>query len=171
MARTGSAGFSLIELIIAISIISILTVVAVPAYQQYVLRANRATVKALLVKIAQDQEAWFGDRKTYALNFQVLYGAQSAATRYVGNDGQMQDNASASTIYEISMASANTSGTDNIASCSVSAAVTKYAYVLIAKPSATGMQNKDTTCMTLCLSNTGIRGASGTGGAATCWQR
>jgi type IV pilus assembly protein PilE len=163
-------GFTLIELVIAISIVAILTTIAVPAYQQYVLRANRTVAKTVLQKIAQDQESWFGDRKTYASDFTVLYKAQSAGTRYIGNDGTMQDSASSATIYQITM-KPNVS-TDTVASCTLGGTGTiTLSYALIATPSTTGPQAKDSTCMTLCLSSSGIKGASGTAGASSCWQR
>jgi type IV pilus assembly protein PilE len=160
-------GFTLIELVIAISIVTILTVIGIPSYKQYVLRANRTIAKTSLQQIAQDQESWMGDRKTYASNFGVLYNASSAATRYVDSSGNVNNNASSSTIYLITMSGSNTQ--DTPASCSLYGNTISYSYTLVATPY--GSQTSDTGCQTLCLTSTGIRGASGVNGAASCWQR
>lgn len=169
---TRDTGFTLIELVIAMSVVAILATIAVPSYQQYVLRANRSVAKTVLLKIAQDQESWYGDRKSYATDFTVLYKASSAGTRYIGNDGQMSDNVvSGTTIYNITMK--QNPSTDVVASCSLggnSLANPANSYVLIAAPTSGGVQANDTKCATLCLSSTGVRGASGTDGT-TCWQR
>ena len=48
-----SAGFSLIELLVAIAIIGILSAIAVPAYQDYVKNANMARVSTHMTEGAQ----------------------------------------------------------------------------------------------------------------------
>jgi type IV pilus assembly protein PilE len=40
--RTRTAGFTLIELMIAVAVVATLAAVALPSYQQYVMRSNRA---------------------------------------------------------------------------------------------------------------------------------
>jgi len=60
-------GFTLIELMIAVAIIGILASIALPAYQQYVLRANRADAQAILMESAQFMERYFTTNNSYAL--------------------------------------------------------------------------------------------------------
>jgi type IV pilus assembly protein PilE len=163
----GANGFTLIELVIAMSIIAILTIIAVPSYQQYVLRANRTIAKTLVQQIAQDQESWMGDRKTYAVNFAALYNGASAGTRYIDSSGNMNNSASSATIYLITMTASNSA--DNASTCQLAGGTIKYSYAILATPY--GTQLNDTACQKLCLTNTGIRGASGINGASSCWQR
>lgn len=53
------AGFTLIELMIAIAIISILAVVALPAYQKYMIRARAAEAPPTLRKLLDGAAAYF----------------------------------------------------------------------------------------------------------------
>lgn len=47
-------------------IVAILAMVALPAYENYVIRANRALAKAYLMEAAQRQQLYFNDTRTYA---------------------------------------------------------------------------------------------------------
>ncbi|PLW81615.1 pilus assembly protein [Kineobactrum sediminis] len=59
-------GFTLIELMIVIAIVAILVTVALPAYQGYVIKANRGAAQSFLLDIAQRQQLYFNDTRTYA---------------------------------------------------------------------------------------------------------
>ena len=59
-------GTTFVELIVAIVIVAILAAIAVPSYRQYLLRGNRAQAKQFLEDMANRQEQYFLDRKTYA---------------------------------------------------------------------------------------------------------
>lgn len=50
------AGFSLLELVVALLVVSILLAVAVPSYQRYVLRMHRADAVRALLTMASCQE-------------------------------------------------------------------------------------------------------------------
>jgi type IV pilus assembly protein PilE len=58
-------GFTLIELIIAVVIVGILAAIALPSYNQQILRANRAQAKQFLEDIANRQEQYLLDQRSY----------------------------------------------------------------------------------------------------------
>jgi type IV pilus assembly protein PilE len=51
--KRSKAGFTLIELMIAIAVLAILVSIAFPAYQDYVRRAQRSTAKTVLLQAGQ----------------------------------------------------------------------------------------------------------------------
>lgn len=59
------AGFTLIELMIAVAIVAILASVALPAYQDYVRRGNIPEATAGLGQGRIAMEQWFQDNRTY----------------------------------------------------------------------------------------------------------
>jgi type IV pilus assembly protein PilE len=61
-----SRGFTLIELMIVVVIVGVLALVAYPAYQSSVIKANRAEAKSYLLDVAQKQQLFFNDSRTYA---------------------------------------------------------------------------------------------------------
>jgi type IV pilus assembly protein PilE len=63
--RKNKLGFTLVELMIAVAVIGILAAIAIPNYQQYVLRANRADAKAILMETAQYMERYYTTNNTY----------------------------------------------------------------------------------------------------------
>ena len=58
-------GFTVVELMIVVAIIGILSAIALPAYQQYILRANRADAQAILMETAQYMERYFTTNNSY----------------------------------------------------------------------------------------------------------
>jgi len=55
-----------IELMAVVVIVAILAMVALPAYENYIIRANRALTKSYLMDAAQRQQLYYNDTRTYA---------------------------------------------------------------------------------------------------------
>lgn len=64
--RKSNTGFTLIELMAVVVVVAVLTLVAYPAYQAFVIKANRAEAKSYLMDVAQMQQLYFNDSRTYA---------------------------------------------------------------------------------------------------------
>ena len=138
-------GFTLIELMIVVAIIAALAAIAYPQYTEHVRRTKRADGKALLNRIAGDQERFFTSRGQYTNN---LTGAKPAGLGFA-------DNRSENGCYTATI----TLGANNLS------------YTLTAAPTSSGPcgnQAADTKCSSLTINSLGVKGATGTEGAA-CW--
>ena len=60
-----TAGFSLIELMIAVAILAIIAAIAIPSYTSYVDRGKRAEARAALLDIAARQERFYSNNRQY----------------------------------------------------------------------------------------------------------
>ncbi|MFQ6371294.1 type IV pilin protein [Shewanella sp. YIC-542] len=67
-----TVGFTLIEVMIVVVIIGILASIAYPSYIDYVTRSNRAEAHAALLKVANLQEQYYLDNRTYAEDMKKL---------------------------------------------------------------------------------------------------
>tara|TARA_R110002110_G_scaffold415765_1_gene655142 strand:- start:21963 stop:22427 length:465 start_codon:yes stop_codon:yes gene_type:complete len=137
-----AAGFTLIEVMIAVVVVAILMSIALPSYQDSMQKARRSDAKAGLMDAANRQESLMLDRQTYTEDMTDLgFGADPMITE----EGH----------YEID-AAACASGT--IATC----------FLLTATPVSGGAQDDDGRCTTLTLGSNGNRGATGTA-STECW--
>jgi type IV pilus assembly protein PilE len=139
-------GFTLIELMVTVVIIGILAAIAYPSYTQYVLRANRAEARAILLE-----------------SVQFLERNYTTANRY--------DQDSAGTAIALPYLTSPKTGTTPKYNITVGGfgALPAQAFALSATP--TGVMSTD-TCGTYTLTNAGIQGqgVSGTAAAtAECW--
>lgn len=63
---TRKTGFTLIELMVVCAILGIIAAVAYPSYTRYVVKGNRAATQAHLIDLAQRQQQFFADSRSYA---------------------------------------------------------------------------------------------------------
>ena len=66
-------GVTLLELMIVVVILGILTAIAYPSYRQFIERAKRTEARALLLRIAVDQERFYLQNKTFGTMAQLQY--------------------------------------------------------------------------------------------------
>ena len=108
--------------------------------------SNRQAARANLYRIADRQEQFFIDNKSYAADLSELGYADD--TMNIGRDGQETD------------------GADVIYALSIQDGATALSYTVQAEPQ--GVQaERDTACATLSLTNAGVRDQ--TGGGDRCW--
>jgi type IV pilus assembly protein PilE len=76
--------FGLIELMVAVAIIAIIASLAIPSYAQYLVKSNRAAAQAHLLDLAQGQQQYRADNRTYAATLDDLGIAtpSAVASRY-----------------------------------------------------------------------------------------
>ena len=79
-----NAGFTLLELMIAVVIVAILAAVAYPSYQSYVGRAYRAEAHSALHRLANLQEQYFLDQRQYAADLTLLGESKNPAVTATG---------------------------------------------------------------------------------------
>lgn len=130
----GSAGFTLMEVMIAVVIVSILATVALASYRGHVLRANRSAVAGFMLEVANREERYLLDNRQYGTSLVAI--GMTVPSEVSGN-------------YTVSVA-------DDDASSTVPG------YVITATPIG-GQLRDDAECGTLTLNHLGAKTASGAG--------
>jgi type IV pilus assembly protein PilE len=146
-STTYRAGFTLIEMLVALAIAGILFFVALPGYQYAVIKSTRAAARAALVDVISRQEQYFVNHKRYAVALESL---GLPPDFYVDGQGEIVGRQSAA--YQVSLKFLDGS----------------YSGVQAAP---LNRQAGDSACMTLSLSSIGVRSVSGSLALeqATCW--
>jgi len=67
-AKSFQLGFTLIELMVVVAIIAILAAIAYPSYASHMRKGRRAEAQAYLMDLAQRQQQYFTDNRSYALD-------------------------------------------------------------------------------------------------------
>ncbi|HET7728884.1 MAG TPA: type IV pilin protein [Usitatibacter sp.] len=78
-------GFTLIELVVVVAIIGILVAIAVPSYNNHMRKARRAEAQTYLMDIANLQQQYLLDARTYALGAGALTALNKAPPSSVSN--------------------------------------------------------------------------------------
>lgn len=141
MKRLKHQGFTLIELMITVAVVAILASVAYPSYINYIVRANRSAAQSFMYAVANKQEQYILNARTYANDLTSLNIAVPAEV---------------SPNYTVTV-------TANMAA-------TPPSYTVTATPIGSQL-SRDTKCGTLTLDGAGTKTKSGTAATdAECWK-
>lgn len=72
-----SRGFSLVELLVAMLVLAVLLGIAIPGYKDYMIRANKSAVKAVMLEVSSRQEQFLMTTGAYGTLAQLNYTVPS----------------------------------------------------------------------------------------------
>ncbi|MFA6970210.1 MAG: type IV pilin protein [Gallionella sp.] len=72
-----NAGFSLIELMVAVAIVGILAAIAIPSYNSYTIRSSRLSAQTELMNLASIEEKIFLNSTAYSASVTAAYDGTS----------------------------------------------------------------------------------------------
>jgi type IV pilus assembly protein PilE len=148
--KTGTAGFTLIELMVTVAIVSILATIATTTYQSQVMRSRRTDARSALLDLAGREEKLFSTTNVYSSSPSVLGYGGATFPIPVGGSGTNYYNVSLVTPDPAQGGAPNT-------------------YLITATPIAGTQQAGDTTCTSLSVNQLGQQTATPAANAATCW--
>ncbi|MCH7831122.1 MAG: type IV pilin protein [Proteobacteria bacterium] len=140
-------GFTLLELMVVVAIVSILAALAYPSYMQYVIKTKRTAATSVLLRVADRQQQFFMDNKSYTNNLTNLGFA--ADPLIVSDEGNSVPAGDPEAVYSVSLS-----------------AVTAITFMATAAP-MNGQLSRDTKCGSLTLDQAATRGNSA--GGDGCW--
>ena len=147
-------GFTLIEVMIVVAILGIISAIALPSYLEFVRKGKRTDAKVELLRIAQLQESYFVQNLSYAKNLTTGAGGLGLGASVKSEQEE----------YTMTLSSLTPSTCTGLAGANACTGFT-------IKAEATGSQASDTKCGDFTLTNTGVKGRSGTGETVKrCWK-
>ena len=143
-----SAGFTLMELLIALTIVAVLGAIALPSYRAAICKVKRAEGKSALLKVMQQQEQVYTQRTAYVAFSASSHDPDSLQFKWFSGDSP------ATSAYEIEAVPCSGS---HIESC----------VMLVAHPGTSQVNSNfsDPQCGNLRLDSDGRSAADGDG----CW--
>lgn len=88
-APPAAAGFTLIEVLIALALVAILTTVAFPSYRDYIVRSSRSAAQTELLELSSVQEKIYLNANAYSGDVAAAYNG--TATGGLGKTGGRTD--------------------------------------------------------------------------------
>lgn len=146
MNKNQQRGITLLELMIVVAIVAMISSFAYPSYMRYVTNSKRTAASSALLQIADRQQQFFMDNKTYANDLTDLGFA--ADPWVIADDGKSSAAGDPDSVYTIALS--------NVAATT---------YTITAAP--LHGQLRDTKCGSLTLDQAGSRGS--TTGDDGCW--
>lgn len=143
MSSSRSKGFTLLELMIVLVVMAILAMIAFTSYTHYAFRARRTDGQKQLMAIGNAEERYYALHNVYADLATIGYSNTATAT---SDSGYYTST--------VAVAAVNT--------------LAAQAFTATATPVATNSQARD-ACAALTLTNTGVKGQSGTTSNGSCW--
>ena len=140
-------GVTLLELLIVVAIVAIISAFAYPSYMQYVVSTKRTVATSALLRIADRQQQFFMDNKSFSNDLTTLGFAANPLV--LADTGNSTSAGNGDAVYSISLSNV---------------AVTTY--TITAAP-LHGQLARDTDCANLTLTQAGARGNSA--GGDDCW--
>jgi type IV pilus assembly protein PilE len=140
-------GMSLLELMIVVAIVSMIAAFAYPSYTDYIVNTKRTAAATTLMQVADRQQQFFMDNKSYTANLTNLGFA--ANPLFISDDGNTVPAGDADAVYLVTLAN-----------------VGATTYTAIAAPLGQQLV-RDTKCGTMTLNQAGARDALA--GGDDCW--
>jgi len=141
-------GVTFLELLIVMVIVAIISSVAYPSYMRYVINSKRTSATSALLQIADRQQQFFMDNKSFAADLTLL--GLPANPYVISDDGMPAAAGDTDAVYSISLTN-----------------VTATTYTITSAP-INNQLARDTDCGSLILDQAGVRNTSG--GGQDCWR-
>jgi type IV pilus assembly protein PilE len=153
------AGFTLIELMIAVAIVGILATIAATSYQRQVIQSHRTDARTALLDLAGREEKLFSTTNVYSASPAALgYGSSTTPASTIGNAIQV-GSSNGNNDYNVVILTPDPLQPANTNS-----------YSITATPIPGNPQAGDTMCTSLIVNQLGQQTATPAPNTATCWS-